>query len=359
MNISGSCETRSWPCEPLGSAHDLYRKGRYGKLGFHLFTEKRKVRKTRFPFFYCYYIMYSVADIDSLSVGQLRKLLKGGAVRVRCGSGMKVNLSAPQHKKLASAHKKGKMMTLTMDPYQAEMHGQGLFGDIGSFFRSVPASAERIVTRQLPSALIHQGLPEAGAYLGGVAGAELGGPVGSVVGSKLGRMGGKKLAEETGRRTGYGMKGKGVRIEDQPFTLREVADTGKKMFGRGTRIEDQPFTLRDVADTGKKMFGGRAKKAPMSGEGLMEDMLKSAKSKVKTMARKAASHVLHKVLPKATEQMGEMAGEYAGVRGGKEVGRMLGDILEQQVAAQTGLGMKMKKRGRPKKGGALMVAGVR
>ena len=313
--------------------------------------------------------MYSNADIDSLSVGQLRKLLKGGAVRVRCGSGMKVGLSAPQHKKLMSAHKKGKMMTLTMDPYQMEMHGQGLFGDIGQFF-----------SRTLPSGLIHQGLPEAGAVLGGMAGSELGGPLGGLAGSKLGRLGGKKLAEETGRRTGYGVKkgrgqpiedqqfslsdvaqtgrrmlGRGQPIEDQQFSLSDVARTGKRLFGRGQPIEDQQFSLSDVARTGKRLFGGKV----MKGKGPMTDMLKKvAKEMAMKVARKAGSKALHQALPMASERLGEMAGEYAGVAGGKDAGRMLGRMLEDEIASRTGLGMKLK-RGRPKKGGALMVAGVR
>ena len=323
-----------------------------------------------------YYIMYSNADIDSLSVGQLRKLLKGGAVRVRCGSGMKVGLSAPQHKKLMSAHKKGKMMTLTMDPYQMEMHGQGLFGDIGQFF-----------SRKVPSVLIHQGLPEAGAVLGGMAGAELGGPLGGFAGSKLGRMAGRRLADETGRRTGYGVKkgrgqpiedqqfslsdvartgsrlrGMGVPIEDQQFSLSDVARTGKRMFGGGVPIEDQQFSLSDVARTGKRMFGGKVKK----GKGVMGDLAKMmaphakrmAKEVATKVARKAGSHLLHNVLPSASEQLGGMAGDYFEVKGGKDAGRMLGRMLEQEVASRTGLGMKLK-RGRPKKGGALMVAGVR
>jgi len=314
--------------------------------------------------------MYSNADIDSLSVGQLRKLLKGGAVRVRCGSGMKVGLSAPQHKKLMSAHKKNKMMTLTMDPYQAQMHGQGLFGDIGQFF-----------SRKVPSVLIHQGLPEAGAVLGGMAGSELGGPMGSIVGSKLGRLGGQKLAEETGRRTGYGVKkGKGVPIEDQQFSLSDVARTGKRLFGRGQPIEDQQFSLSDVAQTGRRMFGrgqpiedqqfslsdvartGKrlfGGKVPMKGKGPMTDMLKkAAKEMAVKVMRKAGSKALHQVLPMASERLGEMAGDYAGVAGGKDAGRMLGRMLEDEIASRTGLGMKLK-RGRPKKGGALMVAGVR
>jgi len=296
--------------------------------------------------------MYSNADIDSLSVGQLRKLLKGGAVRVRCGSGMKLGLSMPQHKKLMSAHKKGKMMTVTLDPYQAQMHGQGLFGDIGNFF-----------SRTVPSALIHQGLPEAGSTLGGVAGSYYGGPMGGIVGSEVGRMGGEKLAEETGRRTGYGVKkGRGTRIEDQQFSLSDVAHTGRRLLGKGVPLEDQQFSISDVARTGKRLFGGKVHMK--KGKGMMGDLVKMIAPKAKAIAKEVATKMAKKAgrqalkeLPMASERLGEMAGDYMGVQGGKDMGRMLGMMAEKEIASRTGLGMK--KRGRPKKGGALMVAGVR
>jgi hypothetical protein len=383
--------------------------------------------------------MYSNADIDSLSVGQLRKLLKGGAVRVRCGSGMKVGLSAPQHKKLMSAHKKGKMMTLTMDPYQMEMHGQGLFGDIGNFF-----------SRKVPSLLIHQGLPEAGAVIGSAGGSYLGGPMGSIVGSELGRRGGERLAAETGRRTGYGVKkgrgqpiedqqfslsdvartgkrlfGRGQPIEDQQFSLSDIARTGKRLFGRGQPIEDQQFSLSDVARTGKRLFGrgnsnsslakdkkkqeerrkskkvevekaseklteireapsvferladqydqfedlpgraeqlGKGLKRGRKGQGIVGDAMKMLVPKAKALAKEVGMKLAKKAgrkalneLPRASEQLGEMAGDYVGIAGGKDMGRVLGQMAEKEIAARTGLGMRLKG----KYGGALLVAGVR
>jgi hypothetical protein len=128
------------------------------------------------------------------------------------------------------------------------------------------------------------------------------------------------------------------------------------MFGRGQPIEDQQFSLSDVARTGKRLFGG---KVHMKGKGAMTDMLKKAAKEVAMkMAKKAGSKALHQVLPMASERLGEMAGEYAGIAGGKDAGRMLGQMAEKEIAARTGLGMK--KRGRPRKsGGALLVAGVR
>jgi hypothetical protein len=328
---------------------------------------------------------------------------------------MKVGLSAPQHKKLMSAHKKGKMMTLTMDPYQAEMHGQGLFGDIGNFF-----------SRKVPSLLIHQGLPEAGAVIGSAGGSYLGGPMGSIVGSELGRRGGERLAAETGRRTGYGVKkGRGQPIEEQQFTLSDLARTGKRLFGRGQPIEEQAFSLSDVARTGKRLFGrgnsnsslakdkkkqeerrkskkvevekaseklteireapsvferladqydqfedlpgraeqlGKGLKRGRKGQGIVGDAMKMLVPKAKALAKEVGMKLAKKAgrkaldeLPRASERLGELAGEYAGVSGGKDMGRVLGQMAEKEIAARTGLGMRLKGR----YGGALLVAGVR
>jgi len=66
---------------------------------------------------------------------------------------------------------------------------------------------------------------------------------------------------KTGRRIKKSFGG-GVPIEDQKFSLSDVAKTGrriKKSFGGGVPIEDQKFSLSDVARTGnrlRKSFGG-------------------------------------------------------------------------------------------------------
>jgi len=81
--------------------------------------------------------MYSPFGVENLSQNQISKLLSGQNVRVKHGSGMKLHLSAPQHKKLMSAHRKGAGCCIQLDPYQQDMHrgGEGvksLLKDIGS-----------------------------------------------------------------------------------------------------------------------------------------------------------------------------------------------------------------------------------
>jgi len=89
--------------------------------------------------------MYSPASVKPLSKAQLSKLLKGKPVRVMSGSGMKLHLSKPQHKKLTAAGKKGCGMNLTFDPYQMSMHskGEGFLEDLEAFsVKALPALTE-------------------------------------------------------------------------------------------------------------------------------------------------------------------------------------------------------------------------
>jgi hypothetical protein len=74
--------------------------------------------------------MYQAIPIKQLSLNQAKNLVKGKGVRVMHDprSSFKVNMSPQQIKKLSKAHRAGKGMTLTMDPYQQEITGQGIFG---------------------------------------------------------------------------------------------------------------------------------------------------------------------------------------------------------------------------------------
>ena len=72
---------------------------------------------------------YSVG-IAPLSHSQKLKLIKGQSVRVKLGNQHNIDVSPHQFKKLNAAHKKTKAYTLMMDPHQAQMHGEGLMGDL-------------------------------------------------------------------------------------------------------------------------------------------------------------------------------------------------------------------------------------
>lgn len=66
----------------------------------------------------------------------------------------------------------------------------------------------------------------------------------------------------------------GAAIEDQQFSLSDVAKTGKRLFG-GQAIEDQKFSLSDVAKTGKRLFGKGLRKKAMDLYGQYGDEARS------------------------------------------------------------------------------------
>jgi hypothetical protein len=87
--------------------------------------------------------MYHKASISPLSSTQISKVLNGHSVRVSHGNGHNIELSKEQFKKFAKAHKSGKGMTLTIDPYQIHNHQQ-LRGS-GNLKRTARGSAKRLM----------------------------------------------------------------------------------------------------------------------------------------------------------------------------------------------------------------------
>ncbi len=73
--------------------------------------------------------MYHPIGLDKLSETQISRLRNGHAVRVKCGNHHKLHVSEQQHKKIMSAHKKGKAHTLMLDPFQQHQmkNGHGFF----------------------------------------------------------------------------------------------------------------------------------------------------------------------------------------------------------------------------------------
>ena len=88
--------------------------------------------------------MYHKASISPLSSTQISKILNGHSVRVSAGNGHDIELSKEQLKKFSRAHKSGKGMTLTMDPYQIQNH-QSLRGS-GNIKKTLRGSAKRLIT---------------------------------------------------------------------------------------------------------------------------------------------------------------------------------------------------------------------
>ena len=87
--------------------------------------------------------MYHKASISPLSSTQISKILNGHSVRISHGDKHDIELSKEQFKKFSKAHKNGKAMTLTMDPYQIQNH-QHLRGS-GNLKRTAKGSAKRLI----------------------------------------------------------------------------------------------------------------------------------------------------------------------------------------------------------------------
>jgi hypothetical protein len=88
--------------------------------------------------------MYHKASIAPLSSTQISKILNGHSVRISAGNGHDIELSKEQLKKFAKAHKSGKGMTVTMDPFQMQNH-QHLRGS-GNVKKTLRGSAKRLIT---------------------------------------------------------------------------------------------------------------------------------------------------------------------------------------------------------------------
>ena len=87
--------------------------------------------------------MYHKASIAPLSSTQISKILNGHSVRISAGNGHDIELSKEQLKKFARAHKSGKGMTVTMDPFQMQNH-QHLRGS-GNVKKTLRGSAKRLI----------------------------------------------------------------------------------------------------------------------------------------------------------------------------------------------------------------------
>jgi hypothetical protein len=89
--------------------------------------------------------MYEAYSVGKLSETQKSKLRNGHPVRVKKGSGNKLNLTPEQIKKLESAAKKGKAVTITLHQEQAEKHGSGIFGDIATKLKKLAVQNKDLI----------------------------------------------------------------------------------------------------------------------------------------------------------------------------------------------------------------------
>ena len=110
--------------------------------------------------------MYHKIGIQKLSPAQISKLMNGHKVRVKHGNHHHLHVSEEQHKKIMSAHKKGKAHTLQFFPHQEEenLHLRG--GSFKSVMKSVGKFAKPLAKKYGP-AVLDMGAQAAKSYLSG------------------------------------------------------------------------------------------------------------------------------------------------------------------------------------------------
>ena len=211
--------------------------------------------------------MYEVFSVGKLSETQKSKLRNGHPVRVKKGSGNKLSLTHDQIKKLESAAKKGKAVTITLHQEQAEKHGSGIFGDIATRLKKLAVQNKDLINpiigrvrgtaKRGVSKLANKANETIDKYItdieGGAlypAGAGLGGalyPAG-YTGNGLKKRGRKPAIASLGKQP---KKGEGI-----------IGDALKGLIGM-SGLGVKPKTLKDVLNPEAKKRGRKKK-----GEGI-------------------------------------------------------------------------------------------
>lgn len=274
--------------------------------------------------------MYEVVSVGKLSETQKSKLRNGHPVRVKKGSGNSLCLSHDQIKKLESAARKGKAVTITLHPEQAEKHGSGIFGDIATKLKKLAVQNKDLINpiigrvrgtaKRGVSKLANKANETIDKYITDIEGGALYPAGAGLGGGALYPAGysGNGLKKKRGRKK----KGEGI--------IGDVLKNVIGMTGLGVGDKVKPKTLKDVLEKPEAKKRGRKKK----GEGI-GDLAKLAAKALAPIAIDAASNF-------AKDKVAGM-----GVK--KKRGRKPGKVTTGQLL---GMAKRLKKMGR-KKGGKL------
>ena len=238
------------------------------------------------------------ASISPLSSTQISKILNGHSVRVSAGNGHDVELSKEQFKKLSKAHNAGKAITLTMDPFQIQNH-QYLRGS-GNVKKTAKGSVKRLIVSGTDRAIR------------------------AMEGSSVNRLKKGQRWEQFANATlrdGIDTAGKAARVYYD--STNPAAQMGFGIGGNITAV---------AKDAGKRLIVAGTDRAVRAMEGSSINRLKKGQ-RWETFANATLRHGI------------DTAGKAARVY-----------YNSTNPASQMGFGLK--KRGRPKRGGALFVAGT-
>ena len=233
--------------------------------------------------------MYEVVSVGKLSETQKSKLRNGHPVRVKKGSGNSLCLSHDQIKKLESAARKGKAVTITLHPEQAEKHGSGIFGDIATKLKKLAVQNKDLINpiigrvrgtaKRGVSKLANKANETIDKYITDIEGGALYpagdglNPSGFIKPSVLG--GG---ALYPAGYTGNGLKKKRGRKKKGTGIIGDVLKNVIGMTGLGVK----PKTLKDVLESEKTAPKKRGRKKKGEGIGALAGM--AAKAAAKALA---------------------------------------------------------------------------
>ena len=278
--------------------------------------------------------MYEVVSVGKLSETQKSKLRNGHPVRVKKGSGNSLCLSHDQIKKLESAARKGKAVTITLHPEQAEKHGSGIFGDIATKLKKLAVQNKDLINpiigrvrgtaKKGVSKLANKANETIDKYITDIEGGALYPAGAGLGGGALYPAGysGNGLKKKRGRKK----KGEGI--------IGDVLKNVIGMTGLGVGDKVKPKTLKDVLEKPEAKKRGRKKK----GEGI---------GALAGIAAKAAAKALAPIAIDAASNFAK--DKVAGMGIKKKRGRKPGKVTTGQLLGMT---KQLKKMGR-KKGGKL------
>ena len=247
----------------------------------------------------------------------------------------------------------------TAKPRKKSMKGKGAF----DFLDPNKNGANQFFTRDLPSGLIHQGLPAVGATLGGIAGAELG-PVGSMAGAYAGRKAGQMTADKIGELYGYGlysdMKKAGKAALKKQIS-RYAPEVGRNLARAGADYIGIPGGMAGLAGQYAGQYAAnrlneaigegvrRKRRSRGKGIGLSPEGLEEWKQITKNITLRDNKGKVMKI-----KGSGNFWGD---IEPATTYLRPTGDaLLDKTVEKIKGLGLK-KRVHRKKRGGALYAAG--
>lgn len=218
-----------------------------------------------------------------MSAAQVRTLKKGGAIQIKPSmlsdmgrydmmvkpavmprmerafmKGMGVRLSADDFKDIMDMKRGGSLFNFADATRKGvkRMTGMGMVEEVAKVMRKKHGGGEfeDFFSRQVPKALIRQGIPVAGTVAGSALGAYMGGPAGAALGATTGNMAGEAVGDYVGDKTGYGLyaaqrgRGMGRGLYAVGRGVGEVIQTGSPYINHRSpayhpfKLKYNPFT---------------------------------------------------------------------------------------------------------------------